>query len=138
MTARKSTTKNEVPYTLKTSESIEFMYMYGLSALVQLMNKRFSQIDANKYRKIIASVYPWIERFKKNIEKHRAIESSPVFGSTNDLKAQAMGKETKAEKLQRKMDTERDTKDEKCMKMFRERKAVLGNTPKESTLDTQE
>ena len=72
---------------LKTSESIEFVYMYGLSAIVQLMNKKFNQVEASKYRKIIASVYPWIERFKKNIEKHVKMESNPIFGSTNDLKA---------------------------------------------------
>jgi hypothetical protein len=27
---------------LKTSESVEFVYMYGLSAVVQLMNKKFN------------------------------------------------------------------------------------------------
>ena len=63
--------------------------MYGLSALVQLMHKRFGSIEASKYKKIIASVYPWIERFRKNIEKHEMMESNPIFGSTNDLKAQA-------------------------------------------------
>ena len=95
-----------LPLMMKMSESIEFMYMYGLSALLQLMNKRFSKIDSNKFKKIIASVYPWIERFKKSIEKHKMMEANPIFGSTNDLKAQAQGKETKAEKLQRKMATE--------------------------------